>query len=144
MGYSGRIIAIPAGKCPVKLNSTEKQDVIDWAEDVYSVGVREDLTYLPSALIFFAQQFYSIFTEEYKTVCNHLNSTYNTNNADFDNLIQKISIEKRTSDLEKIEKKLREEEKYKKKLEKKAKQEEKQAEKPAEEVAKKKIIIRRK
>lgn len=76
MTCSVPVIAIPAGKCPVKLKSSEYDAVIEWAEDIISVGRGNTTTYLPSALIFFAQQFFSIFSNEYKTVSKHIEDRY--------------------------------------------------------------------
>jgi hypothetical protein len=96
MSYSIPIIAIPAGKCPAKLSSTEYNDVIDWAEQVYAIGIKNNVNYLPSALVFFAQQFFNIFSEEYKTVCNHINSAYNNQDKQkLDSIIEKISQDKK-------------------------------------------------
>ena len=96
MSYStNRVVAIPAGKCPVKLQSTKKEDVVEWAENVIAVGFKSNINYLPSSLIFFAQQFFNIFAEDYKTVCNHINLAYNTDSKELQNLMDKISVEKR-------------------------------------------------
>lgn len=93
MSYSIPIIAIPAGKCPAKLKSTEYNDVIDWAEEVLSIGIKNNVNYLPSALVFFAQQFFNIFGEEYKLVCNHINTAYNNQDkAKLEAMIQQISL----------------------------------------------------
>lgn len=70
------VIAIPAGKCVVKLKSTEYDDVVAWAEEVISVGRSNSVTYLPSALIFYAQQFFNIFSDEYKLVREHIIARY--------------------------------------------------------------------
>jgi hypothetical protein len=147
MPYSNRIVSIPAGKCPLKLNSTKKEDVLEWAEEVISIGLKNNINYLPSALIFFAQQFFNIFSEDYKSICNHINLSYNTGHAEFDNLISQILVEKKVSDKEKMERK--------EKIEKEEKQKEirkaKEFKKPLEvveikniEQPKKKISIRRK
>lgn len=148
MSFSTRVIAFPAGKCPVKLQSTKKEDVIEWAEEIYSIGLRNNINYLPSAIIFFAQQFFNIFTEDYQTVCNHINATYNTGEREFQDLINKISIEKRISDKEKLDKKEKQILEENKKLKKQ--QQNKPVEKPTERpmeapvAAAKKIVIRRK
>jgi hypothetical protein len=148
MSYStNRVVAIPAGKCPVKLQSTKKEDVVEWAEEVISTGFKSNINYLPSSLIFFAQQFFNIFTDDYKTVCNHINLAYNTDSKELQNLIDKISIEKRILDKQK-EKQREEKDKeenilrLKKAQAQKPQMVQKTEEKPVE--VKKKIVIRRK
>lgn len=152
MSYStNRVVAIPAGKCPVKLQSTKKEDVIEWAEEVYSIGLRNNLNYLPSAVIFFAQQFFNIFSEEYRDVYNILSSSYNTGATEFQTLIDKINVEKRISDKEKLDKKEKQiQEENKKIKERKEQIKELQKQKKPEEIEvkelkeAKKIVIRRK
>lgn len=78
MTYSVPVIAIPAGKCPVKLKNYDYDEVIGWCEEVLSVGRNKSITYLPSALIFFAQQFFNISSKEYKTVVDHIQGHYGT------------------------------------------------------------------
>lgn len=77
MSLSTPVIAIPAGKCPSKLESTEYEQVIAWCVEVHAIGIKNNVNYLPSALVFFAKQFFDIFSEEYKTVRNHINKAYN-------------------------------------------------------------------
>jgi hypothetical protein len=102
MTYTVPIIAIPAGKCPVKLTSTEYNDVIEWAEEVYSFGIKNNINYLPSALVFFAQQFFSIFGEEYKVVCDHINTTYNNQDKiKLNEIMEKVFLDKKIADKEK-------------------------------------------
>ena len=102
MTYTASIVAIPAGKCPVKLTSTERSDVIEWAEDVCSFGIKNNINYLPSALVFFAQQFFSIFGEEYKLVCNHINAAYNNQDGiKMNEIIDKVFLDKKVADKEK-------------------------------------------
>jgi hypothetical protein len=72
MNFSVRVVHTPAGRCPVKLKETDHDSVLEWAQLVMEHGRTNNLNYLPSALVFFAQQFYNIFTEDYKTVKNHL------------------------------------------------------------------------
>jgi hypothetical protein len=146
MAYTIPIIAIPAGKCPAKLESTEREDVIEWAEKVYSIGLKNNINYLPSAIVFFAQQFFSIFTEDYKIVCNHINSAYNNNNeVKFDEMLVKINEEKKLAEKEKLERREKEEAKERKNKEKiQPKPIEKKVELVVEPQPKKKITIRRK
>jgi len=101
MSFSIPVIAIPAGKCPVKLKTTEHNDVIEWAEEVISVGRTNNVTYLPEALVFFAQQFFNIFSEDYKKVKEIICSYYNSGD-EIKNLITKFNsapiVEKPTED----------------------------------------------
>ena len=90
MTCSVPIIAIPSGKCPVKLKGSEYEDVIGWAEEVISIGRSNSSNYLPSALIFFAQQFFNIFSEEYKSVRNHIENHYGTAGNVYD-VIEKVN-----------------------------------------------------
>lgn len=152
MSYStNRVVATPAGKCPVKLESTKKEDVIDWAEEIYSIGLANNIHYLPSCFKFFAQQFFNVFSQEYKDVCNIISSSYNTGETEFRELINKLSLEKRILDKEKADRKQKQilEDREKIKIKKEIKQEEaKQAQEIKQEIKqeekKKKIIIRRK
>lgn len=149
MSYStNRVIATPAGKCPVKLQSTKKEDVLDWAEEIYSIGLSNNIHYLPSCFKFFAQQFFNIFSEDYKTVCNIISSSYNTGETELLELINKINLEKRILDKEKSDKKekqlLEEIEKNKLRKEKKQKEQNQEIKQELKTEEKKKIKIRRK
>jgi len=92
MGFATRIIHTPAGACPVKLKSTEHDDVLEWAQLVMEKGQANNLNYLPNALVFFAQQFYNIFSEEYKLVKSHLCDIFQINLNE--ELINKVNQEK--------------------------------------------------
>jgi hypothetical protein len=102
--YAIRIIAIPAGKCPIKLISSDYEEVIEWTKEVHSFGVSNNLNYLPSAFVFFARQFFNIFSQEYKDVCNHINSAYNVDNAQFTELLNKVGVEEKQNKIEKKKK----------------------------------------
>lgn len=147
MSYAIRIVAIPAGKCPIKLIDSDYESVIEWTKEVHSHGISNNLNYLPSAFSFFAQQFFNIFTEEYKSVCNHINLAYNVDNSQFCELLNRVSVEDKQN---KIDKKKKREEAEKLEAEKIEKRKEiKKAEikvetKVEEEKPKKKIILRRK
>ena len=80
MSHSIPAIAYPAGKCPAKLKGTSCEEVTEWAEEVFSAGRNNNLIYLPSAIAFFAQQFYNFSSPEYKTVCDHLINRYGSIN----------------------------------------------------------------
>lgn len=105
MSIITRIVAIPAGKCPIKLNSTEFEEVVEWCEKVTNHGNENNLNYLPSALRFFAQQFFSIFSDDYKIVCNHINNAYHVDKKNeqdkMNEMIEKTIDEKRILDKEK-------------------------------------------
>jgi hypothetical protein len=145
MSYSIRVVATPAGKCPVKLKSADREEVIEWSKEVYSAGIAENINYLPSAFCFFAQQFFNIFSDEYKSICNHINLAYNVDKTEFYELIGKINVEEKQN---KIDKKKRREEAEK--LENQKKNERKNAKKIeskieiVQEEPKKKIKLRRK
>jgi hypothetical protein len=104
MSLSTPIIAIPAGKCPSKLESTEYEQVISWCVEVHAIGIKNNVNYLPSALVFFAQQFFDIFGEEYKTVKNHINKAYNTgDDGKLQEFITKANYEKLEIEKQKAE-----------------------------------------
>lgn len=99
MNFSVRVVHTPAGSCPVKLKETDYDSVLEWAQLVMENGRANNLNYLPSALVFFAQQFYNIFTEDYKIVKNHLINIFQIPlNED---LINKINQDKINKELEK-------------------------------------------
>ena len=104
MSLSTPVIAIPAGKCPVKLESTEYEQVISWCVEVHAIGVKNNVNYLPSALIFFAQQFFDIFGEDYKKVKNHINKAYDCDDGSkVQEYIFKANFEKQEADKQKAE-----------------------------------------
>jgi hypothetical protein len=90
MSFSIPVIAIPAGKCPIKLKSIEYNDVVEWAEEVISVGRSKNVTYLPEALVFFAQQFFNFSSPDYKKVKETICSYYNSG-GEIINLINKVN-----------------------------------------------------
>jgi hypothetical protein len=107
MDYAHRIIAIPAGECPVKLRSTTLEEVTVWCEEVVSCGKANNLSYLPSALMFFAQQYFDIFSEDYKLVCENIKSIFRIDdveeNSKTNELFRKIMVEKIILEKEKRE-----------------------------------------
>lgn len=104
MSLSTPIIAIPAGKCPSKLESTEYEQVISWCVEVHAIGIKNNVNYLPSALIFFAQQFFDIFGEEYKMVRNHIDKAYNTaDDGKLQEFIARANYEKQEVEKQKSE-----------------------------------------
>ena len=68
MNYGTKVLAIPAGKCEFKLKSHDKENVINWAEEILSEGRIKNINYLPSALVFYSQQFYKPFSKEYREI----------------------------------------------------------------------------
>lgn len=71
-----RVIHAPAGKCPFKLNGTKENEVLEWAESVLGHGQQNDVMYTTGALNYYAQQFYNIFSDEYKIVSGIINDHY--------------------------------------------------------------------
>lgn len=57
----GRYVATPSGKCPVRLSSTEREDVELWAHSVVAKGEDEGIYYSPSALKYFVREFYDMY-----------------------------------------------------------------------------------
>lgn len=105
-----RVLHTPAGSCPVKLEGTSLEEVRDWSNLVVQHGKQNNLVYLPSALIYFSQQFYSIFTPEYKEVKSHIEEIFSVNKN-----LENLFVEEQRSNIEKqkeeklMEKKLKEE-----------------------------------
>lgn len=74
-GWKGRVVLTPAGPCPVKLDGTDAHTVQEWAEKVVHSGhLKANAHYGPSALRYFAREFYDIFSPEYGEVCEHINA----------------------------------------------------------------------
>lgn len=112
-----RVLHTPAGTCPVKLEGSSLEEVRDWSNLVVEHGRQKNLIYLPSALLYFSQQFYSIFTPEYKEIKAHLEEIFNINKNQEDLFIeeQKSNIKKQ-EEQKLIEKNLREEERAAKQI----------------------------
>lgn len=70
------VIIAPAGACPHKLTSTERDDVEEWAEKVREYGVDHNRFFTIKALAYFARQFYELFTPEHDQVKAHLQDIY--------------------------------------------------------------------
>lgn len=92
MTYCTRIVYTPAGKCPIKLEGYDYETVLDWSNLIIENGKANNLSYLPSALLFFAQQFYRAFTPEYLEVKKHLNNIFLI--PDKDESIENLTIKK--------------------------------------------------
>jgi len=71
-GCSCLLILAPAGKCPVRLQSTDPDHVADWAKNVLSAGHQEGKHFAPSAIRYFARTFYDIGSPDYNEVVNIL------------------------------------------------------------------------
>ena len=69
-------ICTPAGKCPVKLEGTELEDVEEWAVKVRAKGLENTRFYMVRALMYYVRDFYAIFSEEYPIVCDHLKTVF--------------------------------------------------------------------
>lgn len=66
-------VTIPSGRCPVKLESVDKQAVKDWIIsliDLKPVGYG----YEPTVFKYYSRHFYEVNKEEYKQVCKHVDS----------------------------------------------------------------------
>jgi hypothetical protein len=72
-------ILTPSGKCPVKLPSTSREDVMNWANRLQDVGSINSppKVYLPEALQYWIRDFYEIFGPEYNEVKNILREEFN-------------------------------------------------------------------
>lgn len=70
------IIVAPIGECPVKLDSTDREKVEDWAYDVYNAGRASGKKFTDEAIIYFVRTFFDIFSTEYKTVVGHLRQMF--------------------------------------------------------------------
>lgn len=68
MNHKRLDIVIPSGKCPVKLEGTDEDSVLDWAVSVKMHGRRHNRNYGFSALSYYARQFYPIGTEEHNQI----------------------------------------------------------------------------
>lgn len=79
MSFGVRVIYTPAGNCPVKLKGTDYGDVLEWSNLLMESGREKGLNYLPSAILFFSQQFYRIQTKEYNIVKEHIANIFGSN-----------------------------------------------------------------
>lgn len=71
--FSRRLVVwTPAGKCPVKLSGTSKQEVREWAEAVIEAGFRQNKNYTHNAIKYFVRHFYEMFSENWNVVVGHL------------------------------------------------------------------------
>lgn len=70
------VVHAPAGPCPVKLIGISEQEVLDWSENILSIGKQKNILYNNAALKYYAQQFYKFGTEEYKIISNIINDNY--------------------------------------------------------------------
>lgn len=68
-------ILAPAGAPAVKLNGTDEETVLDWAEKMIAAGHDRKVHYSPGALRYFvANYFFERNGDEYRLVCEHLAS----------------------------------------------------------------------
>jgi hypothetical protein len=79
MGFGTRVIYTPAGQCPVKLKGIDYNDVLEWSNLIMESGREKRLNYLPSAILFFSQQFYGVHTKEYNVIKEHIANIFNSN-----------------------------------------------------------------
>lgn len=66
------IVITPAGKCPVELKGVDENSVSEWSEGLRKFGASRCELYTPDAMKYYVRSFYSVFSEEYKTVCEIL------------------------------------------------------------------------
>jgi len=65
-------ILTPAGKCPVKLTGTTKEEVRTWAEAVVEAGYKDNRNFTFNAVKYFVRHFYDMFSEDWHVVVGHL------------------------------------------------------------------------
>jgi hypothetical protein len=73
-GVKSGVTMIPAGSCPVKLTSTEKENVFRWCDKVVEKHMESNGGKLiaPCGLSFFSREFYPFGTDEYKIIKEHI------------------------------------------------------------------------
>ncbi len=65
-------VCTPSGICPIKLQSTGKQEVRKWAQDVVEAGYKQNKNYTHDAIKYFVRHFYDMCSEAWKIVIGHL------------------------------------------------------------------------
>lgn len=68
----GRIIYTPSGECPMKLNSSNQEDVYDWCEELIDIGRIMKVTYHQDALIYWLRDFFDMHGINYQTAKQHV------------------------------------------------------------------------
>ena len=63
-----RIVLCPAGACPHKLKSSDRDSVVEWANAVMESGMKHNLKYTPEALGYWVGHFYEYGCSEYVTI----------------------------------------------------------------------------
>ena len=66
-------VTIPSGKCPARLEGSDKESVRSWMVSVVAakpIGYG----YEPSAFKYFSRQFYDMGKEDYMAICSHVDS----------------------------------------------------------------------
>ena len=66
MSYMKPIVIAPAGKCPIKLESTDDEDILKWAQEIRDY--RSDVSMSNDALKYWVQYSFNIQTPEWKYV----------------------------------------------------------------------------
>lgn len=83
-------ILTPKGGCPVKLEATDRDSVLEWIEKVLVSKEDEQTELTPSALKFYAREFYSPSptrlnplgcASEYQTICDHIEVCFGLRHA---------------------------------------------------------------
>ena len=66
------VILVPSGQCPIQLKNIDILSVRDWCEALLVYGKEQGKVYTPSALRYFASQFYN--SDEHKEVVCYINN----------------------------------------------------------------------
>ena len=69
-------VLVPADPCPVKLDSMELQDISKWISQVQAAGMERGEIYTAETFCYFAREYFDIFTETYRDVCNKIREAY--------------------------------------------------------------------
>jgi hypothetical protein len=67
------LVWTPSGKCPIKLESADKETVVAWMAKVREYGMKANDYFTSEALRYYVRYTYDIFSEEYKEACSHIN-----------------------------------------------------------------------
>lgn len=72
MGYNGRGITFPAGKCPIPLNLPE---IKKWIDLIIDYGRENKCIYFPSAIKYWLREFVDVNSKEYVTYSKIIDET---------------------------------------------------------------------
>jgi hypothetical protein len=65
MGYNGRGITFPTGKCPVTLNPS-RESIPEWVHAIIEHGKHNRCIYFPSAIKYWLREFVDVNSKDYK------------------------------------------------------------------------------